>query len=726
MPGTAVETVPGGLLDRLLATAPPDGLTAVRASMAAGAAARALSAVESVAGPDPVSRTAWRHFAWHSRRQALPDGSARPMVLTVPPRPRVQEVVRAEDWLTGRLLTDLRDTRATWQLLLTTPGGFAGPDGIPSIEQARGRLGDRADLAGHLDLLAADLAARQGDAQLSETYLQAARQRLAAAGDEAGLAAAALVAGDLRAAPLTSPVGWNTLLFAQPGGVAGELMDTVEAAEFTGGGAGSGVYDEAADRYAALDHRAGLAAVRLRRAYLAVRAGRTADAVDLAAAARDAFEAAGRPLDAAVAAVHTALASLADDRLPADPAVAVRVVAAGRGDVGEGPAVGLGLLCLRMGRHWAGAGQRPERATAVLDIAGRIFDGLGEPVLASQAAAARGEAAASVGDAAAVRVAIRAALAADDAPLAEPASPADSRRQRHAMLGARLYVLADQIRDADGMRRAAAALDEALAPLRAGLAGFTGLNRFLAEQLLGLAELPGRRVAELVYRAQAARDAGDPAREEALLTEARAALAGAPPEARDFDEAILFGYANERAPASAAFERYAARELDRVAAGSTEWRMVHVQGLAFQLGVGDTAAARSHHDALTGSAAVWWAGLGEAWQHHALTARLLDAEGDPAAAAEVFAQAVAGIEENAAACARTRRNGPSSPKAGCRPSTWTRSATPCASGGRRWPSGMPNAPAAGPCSTCWSPTATSRTRAWRRSWSPGGARPPPR
>ncbi|GIJ45976.1 hypothetical protein Val02_28620 [Virgisporangium aliadipatigenens] len=659
MGGTAVELLPGGLLDRLVATAGPDGLSPVRAAAAAGAFVRAHEEVTALRAGDPVSLLAWEHYTWHSRWLGLPDGDARPMghlllrMFERPPRPRRERVTRAEDWIVGRLLTDLRDTRATLspQLLSASPAGTAASNlglGIASIDEARERLADRPDLLGHLDLLAADLAARADERTLAEEYLTAAQRRLTDAGDRSGLAAAALLLGDLRAAPLMSPLGWNCVLSVEPSSPDCALAETVEAAEFDGSTVDSSgalaAYATAAQCYEATGGVAGLAAVALRHCYLALLDGDPAGAIALAERAGAAFAEEGRPLDAAVAACHGALAAIADDRLAVDAQGADRIVAAGRATIGDAPTVGLGLLCTRMARYWASRGRRPERARAALGLAERIFAGIAEPVLRSQTVAEIAQVAASVGDVAAVRIAVRDALAADAAPLVEPADPTDDRRIRRALLAGRLYTLASGVRDVDGMRLASRDLEDALGPLRTGLAGYTGRALVIANHLLTIATPPGHRIVDLLYRAREARDAGASDVDGSLVAQARADLELIPSGERDLAEALLLAHVGDRAGASEAFARHTQRELAPLPAGGQEWRMAHVAGLAFQLTVGHTARAAAHHAALVAARTPWWAGLGPDWQHLSTEGRLREQQHEEAAALEAFDRALEEIE----------------------------------------------------------------------------------
>ncbi|TYB39650.1 CHAT domain-containing protein [Micromonospora sp. AP08] len=652
-----VEALPGGLLDRLVGGLDPAAPTAEAARRcAAGGYAAALRAVPAT--DDPVT-AAWRHFAWHCRWLGLPDGTARPMIslgarlAERPPRPVPEQATSAQVWIVGRLLTELRDTRALFTPDLALGEHRAGllAGAYAAIEQARSAVADLPDLHPHLDLVAADMAARGGDHEASARYLAAAWQGLSRGEDHRGMGVAALLAGDVAAAPLTSPLHWNCLLTVNPSAPDNGLVDAVEALEFTGSigelDQARAAYDEAAGRYAALGDPAGLATVGLRRAYLLMLDGQPAAAYDEADMAYQAFVAAGRPGDAATAATHRTLAAIADGRLPVDPAGPEAVVRAA-GEVGPGPATGLGLLYGRLGRYWARDRREPERATAAFGAAERIWAELAEPELRAKALVDTGQVAGAVGELAAARLAALAALDADPAPLAEPADPEDPRRCARAILAGRLYSLANQVRDVAAMERAEQTIREAVEPLRARLSEFTGTARLMAEHLLSLADMSGGQVVSLVYRASQARENGDDDRAAALFAQARAARR--PGWDGDFDEAVVRAYQGDDASASAAYARFATAALADLDAEPADQytrarrRMLHVQALTFQLNVGNPALARAHFDALRADAEPWWAGLGEAWQHLHLEGRLAEQEDDLAGASAAYDQALTEVE----------------------------------------------------------------------------------
>ncbi|MFD4675971.1 CHAT domain-containing protein [Lentzea sp. NPDC058450] len=661
MGGTAVETVPGGVIDRLLMGGGKPELAAVRAQGAVSAYARAFAEAGRLDAAD-VSVASWRRYTWHGSWLTLPDGTARPMtdigerLRELPRRPVAPR--SAEDLVVGELLSELRDVRFALRPL---PSGLASagdvvPEyraGIAAIAAVRSSLADRLDLVGHLDLLAADLTVRAGQPGAGEWW-EAARARLAEAGDTRGQAAAMLVAGDWYAAPLSSPLVWNCLVAVTPVNMGWEFAHDVEAQEFAGAAvqpvraeamyaAASALYEEAGDQV-------GLAATALRRAFLAVVDGRPQNAITLCAWAREVFETADRPLDTAIAATHGALAAIADDRFPEDVTVADLVVRLGRDRIGHAPVLGLGVMCARVARAWV-RDHQAERATAALALAERIFRGLGESHLRAQALAEAASVAAAVGDVVATRIAALEALAADPGPLAEPADPLDARRVWRAVLAGWLRNVFGAQRDLDGMTMATDLLTEVLEPLRPLLPRFDVRRRLVAEHLLEVLDDTAGGVEVVLYRARRAQDDGQDSLAAELISQARAIVPTTPPHLHDYYDAVISLYADECDRASEAFERHVAAALSRVddsPTGRRQRRMLRAEAMAFQVNARGHGRARAHFTALADAATPWWSGLGPGWQHLDLLARLHELEGDLPAAAALAGEALAEIESTRA------------------------------------------------------------------------------
>jgi len=651
-----VETMPGGLLDRLLDTGSDSSDGAVRRAALAGAYGTALRAagLGEPLGPARVAGSAWRRFAWHGAKLALPDGTARPIADLGPElvhQPRGADTPLAPDtYVAGRLLPELWYWRTIVSPHFATgvqarPTAHSARTGV--IERARLALSDRPDLLGHLDLLAADAAARALSWPAAERHWRVAVDRLAAAGDEAGLAAAYLVRGDLRAAPLSSPLCWNCALSVSNGSAAAELGDTVERWELLGSqpadrGQVVAAYEAAGTRYAALSNDLGAAAVELRLGYLELVAGRPGRAAALATAARGRFERGGRPVDAAVAATHAVLAALADDR-QLDGTGLVETLRAAQRVIGPGTVYGLALMCLRVGRYWA-VHESPEHARVAFGLAEGVFESLGEREARVQSLLAAGAAAQAVGDLDAARAALWTGLQADAVPLAEPADPTDRRRWRRLLVAHHMFTLCQQADDIDGMVAAERVKRDTTEPLGRRLPGLTGDAQVIAEQLLVSAASPDWAFVEPFTRARLARRDGDFERSADLLARARAAVPASPPEERDMNEALVKAAEGDDRGASEAFARYTRRALDRAAPdpqaasaagssavpgeGTLQVRQIHEEGLLFQLEVGAVGPARAHRDALAAMSTPWWAGLGPAWRFHSYDGRLRELAGD--------------------------------------------------------------------------------------------------
>ncbi|GLZ28027.1 hypothetical protein Lesp02_02170 [Lentzea sp. NBRC 105346] len=620
MAGTSVETLPGGLIDRITS-----------------------------GGRVAVTTQAWRRFAWDTNWMALPDGTARPLTEVgeqVLDRPGLDGIDSAgvEEWIIGCLVSELRGWRATLPqyAFVQTPelGGMALDMASEVLVEAQRRTAERPDLSGFVHLLAADLGKRAWRHDVAEEQWELARRRLA--GDAVGQAVAWLVRGDWHAAPFTSPLNWNCALEQMSASVGNELPDVVEAAEFDGTKADVAVaevaYGEAALLYERAGDRAGLAAVELRRSYLALQAGDVAQALKMAEHARVVFEQEGRWLDATVAATHVALAAITNDRAPKDfePGPVHE-------SVGHAAMFGRGLLCVRMARHWAGKGQQPERAQAVLGLARRLWKSLNERDLHLRTIVDNGEIAASLGRVAAARVALQEALEASAQPSDAPKGVFDPQRTRKAFLAARMHMLANMIGDETGMERASRILRDTVEPLRTEMDGMSDGQRTIAEWLLSLADTLTTTVAGLLYRARAAQMRGDASAAAELFAEARARARQMPIEQRDQNEAMVMAYEGDNAGASDVFERHVTRALRGVPAASTEARMLHVQAMDFQVVVENSQRARFHRDALTG-VHPWWAGLGPAWKHLGLEGRLLALENRLPEAKNTMDLALADVE----------------------------------------------------------------------------------
>lgn len=635
MAGTAVEQLPGGLLAALAGTrhagAGATALDVAKRHCLAGAWQAATAALTGTGRDGDALEMAWRRLATQGALRGLPDGDAwwgdtagpgsawlpRPADGTGLPEPAAAECRMLE------VVVSLRDYRAmSVSLNLTPPAAVTGL-GLAEVAGARPLVeAGRPDLLGHLTLLDADLRSRSGRSAEAEARWREACAEFTDRSDDAGLACAALVAGDWLAAPFTSPVSWNTALVAMPSSKGSELTDEFEQLEFGGPDANGAqrAYHDAQERFERLGDRWGQAVVRWRLAYLRLRRGDPdGAATEFELSSRDLAEA-GDAQSSVLARLQAALAALAADRLPADPAAAQAILAWATGPGGRGTGAGMALLPARMGRRWLAI--HPERAAAAFRIAEDVWRGLNNPLWLWQSLADRAAVARALGDRSTARIEIARALETDDLPLSLPADPLDPRRTRRIMLAADLYVLANDTSDLAAMDHAIRQLTNAVAPLRARRREFDGNRRYAAEQLIEYADHFGDGVMGLLYRAYAARDSGDEAKASQWLEQAERVLAAAPEQ--ELPLALLAAYRLDFTTAARAYERHLRHtlaKLDDDRSGIPAWlrrrehRAALGQAFVFFIQVHDTNAAEVQLAELRNSGEPWWHGLGAAWEY---------------------------------------------------------------------------------------------------------------
>jgi tetratricopeptide (TPR) repeat protein len=316
-------------------------------------------------------------------------------------------------------------------------------------------------IAAFADWAAADLLRRSGDLTTARTLLERARTGYRTAGDQAGEALCLMTSADWDTAPFSSPLVWN-LADWDSSSASSALSDQVEAAEFTPGV--TVTYDEAEALYRAAEAPRGLAAIQLRRGYLAMLRDEWADAANYACAARDAFSACGDRRGQALAATHVLMCQLCGADIPGlDPVGLAREIGAWDTDSGSFSfALGLGILVNRLSRHWLLRRGHYERALACSRAALTLFEALGARINATQCRVDQGLIHQAVGERTIALILFERAL--DDYTALADAYPAvtDNLRQRAVFLTTNLYQLALQQTDPDGMEQMAARLTRQL------------------------------------------------------------------------------------------------------------------------------------------------------------------------------------------------------------------------------------------------------------------------
>ncbi|MGH3785972.1 MAG: CHAT domain-containing protein [Pseudonocardiaceae bacterium] len=667
MSATAIDSLPGALLDVLLATQESlPGLKEFSAGRARGAAGALRAHSES-----PVA-AAWHYVAEHAALLALPDGGALPYqdhVDARPPWPRHPDLPPegSDDygicWVLTQLCVGMRDLRGMLPPL--TNQEVSPVEQLWQAGEGVLRHGRRVvapawpALRPHIDLLGADLASRAGRRSEASALIADARFGFRDAGDSRGVAAVATVTGDWEAAPFASPVTWGFALgraTSEDSALPSSIEEREQACPPDAARAAA-AYDEADALYLDAGDMRGQAVVAWRRAYLQLVTGRPDLATQQARSATRMLAAAGDDASALLADAHAVLAGLADGRMPVAAEAAAPVVAWGTGDGSLSYAIGIGVLFARAGRHWMVADRRPERSLAAFGIAEAIWAGLGRPVSRSQTLADQAHALSALGARQAALIYLVKAIDADGTPMREPADPLDVRRQRAVLLAADLYNLANAVSDTEGMARAQRQLQLAADPLRERRADVTPEQAAVADQLIDLVDTLAQKVIGLVYLAQQAREEGDDATAAQLFGDAEDALAQADPGQAGQLAAIIRAYQLRFDEAAAAYRPWLAARLAEIedarpsATSSVAAtllrqaeRQLRDQALMFSVRTRDIHTAHEQLAVLQSQADPWWADLGTAWEHEDVVGRLLELDSDLDTAAATFARAVEAVE----------------------------------------------------------------------------------
>ena len=667
MRATATETLPGGMLDFLIAAQGP--LPGIE-DLAAGRA-RAASEALTVSSPAPVM-AAWRYAAEHAALLTLPDGGALPFQDPVderPPWPHQPDLPPEASpeyricWALCKLCVGMRDLRGMLPPLTSqevSPAGQLWRWGTNVLQYGRTAIAPSWNgLGPHIDLLAADLAGRAGRRGEAEALLANARSGFGMTGDSRGAAASALVAGDWLAAPFASPVTWG---FALCVGTAkdSELPASTEENEHgrpSDPAGAAAAYEEAGAMYRAAGDRRGEAVAAWRQAYLWHITGDAERATAQARSAARMLSAAGDDASALLAEAHAALAGLANGQVPAADVVAAPVIAWGTGQGSLSYAIGIGIMFARAGRHWMVADRRPELAIAACTIAEAVWAGLRRPVSRSQTLADQAHALSALGARHAALVHLTRAVDADSAPMRVPVDPMDVRRQRAVLLAADMFNLANKAADTQGMVRAQRLLRASCDPLREHLAEVPPQQALVASQMVALADTLGQRVIGLAYEAQRARERGDDAAAARLFAEAEQAVAQTSPPEEGQSMAFVRAFELRFAEAGAIYKPWLAARLHDMSAAQLSAtsggaavlvrraeRNLRDESLLFFVRIGDAHAAREQLTVLQSQADPWWSELGTAWEHENAAGLLLEQEGDLDAAALTFERAVDAIE----------------------------------------------------------------------------------
>jgi CHAT domain-containing protein len=516
----------------------------------------------------------------------------------------------------------------------------------------------------YLDRVIADLYHRVGDHGRAREYLERSASVYRSMADWAGLAGCSLVQGDWIAAPYSSPAVMNAHL-VEGMGDTGNPSWSIESLELEHpGGAitqARRLYDEAEAGYQRAGAPRGIAAIALRRGYLAARAGDHGAAVGFATMARSGFEAAGDHLGAMAATVHLSLHRVGAGELAEDRAEALRVGRWGAEEGSYSHVLGLGLMAARAGRHWLLRAGDFERASSCYRFAEALFEGLGARLNRAQSFSDLGMLMRWMGEhGAAVTLSERAAdicnTVADDAPKLTAVA-----RQRALFLLAGLIQIHVDRGDPDALERAEQRLEATLDRLQANAAtdvrgdwadrlatltddsvgssseaSSSAASRVMDNAIVTFArdQVVTGRVMVPALKAKAALKAGDTQAAADWLERALEATDGIPAGTRRLYRAIAYAYVKDDHTAKTEFDSYLAegganagfagriaRLLAKMGGESgraellRQSRRTHEQAAAFYTRINAYESAKTHLDLLESLAGpTWWEDSERPWE----------------------------------------------------------------------------------------------------------------
>lgn len=693
----------------------PDLVAGIDALVAGdvGTAAERLRAVVECSD-DPALRVraaAYHRLATHLRWNAFPGGSGAaateisvrwdgaPSAVDVAEdwTARTRELgdaaIRAEVRAVGGTLCALRSVRV---LVAHAAVRLDSAEVEAQLAEALAAIAPLRDIdePGYADLVSAELARRARRPDQAAALLRDAAAAYGHADDSAGLGACHLARGDWRSAPagnpetrnltvVTSAVESSTLDWALEGDEAGLAGLDVKGA--------IAAYDDAEDAFAAAGSARGLAAVALRRSYVAGLAGDHLQAARLAAEAAAGADGCGDRRGGLLARVHEALALIgagpptqaapaagpatatppwtgaanaAGAPLPAGlthtdgGALAAQVGAWGNGPGSFSYALGLGVLCSRGGRDWLLRRADPGRALAAHRLARALFAALGAVTDEAQSLADCGHVLHVIGDRSGAAEAYEESFGLLAGDLATRPSTAGDNRRRTVALAHTLTLLHLSRRDPSGTARAADRLRAEVGALP------TSTDEQDVEQMLRTAaDATLAQVAVLVplYEGEAAREAGDREAADRRFGAAREAVRGGPFPDVDFLEAVVLGHWRRYPEALVAFQRhldaqsgrfgFVGRVLARARPVSAEIgrrrRLQHEQAGGFLVRVRAHEAAAGHFAALEeASGPRWWAGLARPWEALSGYGAACEGLGQLDRACALHAEAVAQLERH--------------------------------------------------------------------------------
>lgn len=490
-------------------------------------------------------------------------------------------------WLAKEFLPSLLSIRATLQADRYNPETLTATlleTSLQTLTSSRTLMEQwqvRPSLLAYTDLAAADLCHHAGDKARAQSYLAGAQSLYQSAGDLAGLAGTFLKLGDWLSAPLSTPLVWNTAL--QDSGASNSHLDArTEAAELAREGLeltkAHDAYQQAAALFKKLNSQRGLGNGALRYAYLYVLDKNYTAALDKLAEAEVLFTSSGDTLACQLVRTQHALARVGAGLWPELREATTEIGHWGRSEGSFSYALGLGLFCSRVARYWLIKEGDHERALACYRLAQSLFEALGAELSAAQCLVDQSVVYRAIGGRDAALVLSEQALDAYTQALVVYPELADNLRSRTLLLSADVFGIYQQTRNTDGMARSAARLKDLVSGLPAGNSdlgtlttligqGFSSLlsknTNALATTVtnFGISRLAQTLIEQAdvfvpIYRALAARDAGNNKRATDLFASAHTAISNVGGSQQAFLAATLAAHEKNYSEAARLFEGY--------------------------------------------------------------------------------------------------------------------------------------------------------------------------
>ena len=535
-----------------------------------------------------------------------------------------------------------------------------------------------ARLLPHIDLGLAELCRLIRRDELARKHLSWAHAGYQHSNDLVGVAACFLAEGDWAAAPLSTPVVMNFHIATSQlqehsnphWALEAEELDTTRR-DLT---LAKQRYREAQRLFEQAGAKRGLAALSLRRSYLASAAGDYAGAKQNAQEALTGFAEAGDRLGWVSATAHLLLARVGAGELPEDREAAAAIGRWGVGDGSLGHALGIGLMIGRASRHWLLRDGDYERALAGYRLAESLYEALGTVIRQAQTAVDEGSLLSALGEDTAAITLFEQAIRLYQADSAEDHQDEDWVRNNafiQLLLLHSLFMLHLNRDDPDAMERVAGELRD-LSRLPAPDPRHVPAAFAQAPALAPMEAVKSQFVQELVHyqymipalRLRKARERGDVAGTAHWLDVALAAARESSPGQRSFNEAIVYAYAHDYSRATQSFQRYldgggpnsgsvgGALKLMSTVGGQPadrelqlQERRTHQQALAFFRRVNAYEEARTHLDALESLAGKdWWRSEEKPWEALNEYGAIYEGLGHLEEAAAYYDQAVGQLE----------------------------------------------------------------------------------